>query len=468
MKKGILFLGLLGLLFSCNENETSSATDIVGTVIDASTNQPVAGVIVTVLENGPAVKTDTKGTFTFSKNELTNVEEVNINSLRAIAVSMVHPDYRPKEMNLVLNFKGAIKIKMNSTKSTAYTYQQPVQLNDGITTGTINEVNLDTQLIQSMMNKLHNNSYKEVHSVLIYKDGKLVIEEYFYGNNDTIQFENGVKVDNTPKHIQWSRKEKHYIASVNKSLTSTLIGIALDQNKVALTDKIATYLPQYSNYFTDANKASIDFEDCLTMTAGFKWDELNSNDLALLWKSSNFGDFVLSRNNLGPQSEWRYNSALPNLMLKAVDEMVVGKVRDWADINFYKKLGITDYKWISQPDGHPEGAARMYMRPRDMLKVGITYLNGGKWNGKQVIPASWVATCFKPKVASGSGDYSYYFWIRELNGMKYLSADGDGGNYINIFPEQDIVIVFTQGLYLQWPSYVIQANDMMKNYIIPK
>jgi len=467
MKNWILFLGLLGLLFSCNknDNETSTVTDIVGTVIDATTDQPVAEVTLTILENGPSVTTNANGSFTFSKNMLTNVEEIDINGSREIAISMVHSEYHPKEINLVLNDTTDLRIEMSSKNALVYAYQQPVQLNDGISTGTLNEVNLDSLLIQNMMNKLYGKSFKEFHSILIYKSGKLVVEEYYFGNNDTIQFENGIKVDHTPARIQWSRKEKHYIASVNKSLTSSLIGIALDQNKVALTDKIATYLPQYSEYFTDANKASVDFEDCLTMTAGFKWDEWSSNDLTLLWKSSDFGDFVLSRKNLGPQSEWRYNSALPNLMLKAVDEMVDGNVRDWADNNFYKKLGITDYRWQSQPDGYPEGAARMYMRPRDMLKVGITYLDGGKWNGEQVIPASWVDACFKSKVPTG--DYSYYFWLRQLNGVKYLSADGDGGNYINIFPEQQMVVVFTQGLYLQCPSYLNQANDLMKNYIFP-
>lgn len=78
----------------------------------------------------------------------------------------------------------------------------------------------------------------------------------------------------------------------------------------------------------------------------------------------------------------------------------------------------------------------MYLTPRDMLKIGITYLNDGKWNDEQVIPKDWVTSCFQVKENTESGAYSYYFWIRELNGLTYLSAEGDGGNYINIFPEQ--------------------------------
>lgn len=469
MKKSIkttfYILGLSILFACCNSNDDQLKFPVFGSVIDASNEMPIAGVTITVLENGPSVVTDVNGTFNFTKVDLAEIEELSVNGVSAIGVSIIHPDYHPKEINLTVNRGASSIIKISSNEATTYSYSQPVQLNDGLITGTLEEANLDPQLIQDMMDNLYGDTYKEVHSVLIYKSGKLVVEEYYFGNNDTIQFENGIKVDKTPAPIQWSRTEKHYVASVNKALTSSIIGIALDQNNVAVTDKISTYLPQYSTYFSDRNKGLLDFEDCLTMTAGFKWDEWNSNDLELLWKSNEFGDFLLSRNNFGAQFEWRYNSALPNLMLKAVDEMVEGNVRDWAHQNFYQKLGITDYNWQYQPDGYPEGAARMFIRPRDMLKVGVTYLNGGQWNGEQVIPESWVNACFKPYVVNG--DYSYYFWLRKAGGVPYLSADGDGGNYINIFPEQDMVIVFTQGLYLQWPTYVNQAYDMMKNYILP-
>jgi CubicO group peptidase (beta-lactamase class C family) len=452
------------LLLACNNSETDQlAFPITGSVIDAASEQPVVGMTITILDNGPSTISDANGDFYFSDSDIVAIEEINISGSAEIAVSLTHPDYHPKETNLALN--GHTVSKISSKDASVYSYNRPVQLNDGLTTGTLADVKFDPQFIQLMMDDLYGDAYKEVHSVLIYKSGKLVIEEYYFGNNDTIQFENGIIVDKTPAQIQWSRTDKHYVASVNKALTSSVVGIALDQHNVDKTDKIATYLPQYLTYFNNPTKRDLDFEDCVTMTAGFIWDEWSADDLALLWKSDEFGDFLLSRNNQGAQSEWRYNSALPNLLLKAIDEMVEGNVRDWADENFYQKLGITDYKWQSQPDGYPEGAARMYLRPRDMLKVGITYLNGGKWNGEQVIPASWVAACFESQVPAG--DYSYYFWLRKLDGVAYLSADGDGGNYINIFPEQDMVVVFTQGLYLQWPTYVNQANDLMKNHILP-
>ena len=157
------------------------------------------------------------------------------------------------------------------------------------------------------------------------------------------------------------------------------------------------------------------------------------------------------------------------MLLRGLDNTVDGGIRDWADSNFYSKLGITDYDWVSQPDGIPEGGARMHMRPRDMLKVGVTYLNGGVWNGEQVIPAQWVEDVLTAQVGSATSllDYSYFFWHRTINGIAYISAEGDGGQFINIFPEQNMVIVMTQGNYLEWPLYVNQADEIMGTYILP-
>ncbi len=187
----------------------------------------------------------------------------------------------------------------------------------------------------------------------------------------------------------------------------------------------------------------------------------------ILWQSSDFTEFLLSRPNNGPKSAWVYNSASPNMLLRALDTLVDGTIQAWADTHLYSPLGITDYDWQSQPDGYPDGGARMYMRPRDMLKIGITYLNNGLWNQQQIIPQAWVEEVSTIQVESFAGDYSYYFWHRQLNGSSYLSADGDGGQYINIFPEENMVIVITQGNYLEWPLYVNQAEEMMRYYILP-
>jgi len=353
----------------------------------------------------------------------------------------------------------------------SYHYSPPAQLDDGITTANLNNASIDTQPIFSLMNKAlavnNKTPYQELHSLLIYKDGALVLEEYFSGNNDFIDFEHDITRIASPTSIPWQRHKKHYVASVNKALTATLAGIALNQFKLSVDEKISLLLPHQQLLFADKNKSALTFRHLLTMQLGFTWDEWTDKDLALLWQSSDFTHFLLSRHNDGPGLNWVYNSAGPNLLLTALDNLMEEPIREWADKQFYEKLGITDYLWESQPTGIPEGSARMYLRPRDMLKIGMTYLQKGQWQGEQVIPQQWVKDIFTRQSGSDAGNYSYYFWLRELNGVRYISADGDGGQYINIFPDQDMVIVMTQGNYLEWPLYKNQADDIMGNYIFP-
>ncbi len=459
-------ISVLLILGNCDQSDNEGIHyPLEFLVLDGTTGLPVKDAEVQLLEDGPAATTEAHGIAGFNESDLVGSEVQSISDSVAYAFSIRHPNFQIRELNATL---GKVTVILMPDSTGKYNYQKPVQLDDGLSVATLVDVGFDTSLVQKMMVKIAKPGYKDVHSILIYKDDKLVLEEYYFGNNDTIQFENGVIRDRKPAHIWWSRKEKHYIASVNKALTSTLTGIALDSKGLTTAAYLKDYLPDYASYFeNDANKSAVTFHHALNMTLGFKWDEWGSNDLVQLWKSNDFAAFLLNRTNKGPGSEWYYNSASPNVILKSLETMVGEPIRPWAHTHFYSRLGITDYKWQSQPDGYPEGAARMYLRSRDLLKIGVTYLNNGRWNGEQIIPEAWVAKCLQVQQNTASGNYSHFFWLRQLKGITFLSADGDGGNFINIFPDQNMVIVFTQGNYLQWPLYVNQANDMMGNYIIP-
>jgi CubicO group peptidase (beta-lactamase class C family) len=431
----------------------AQAATLDGVVVDADTQAPIENAEVRYLEDGPSVKTGADGKFSLT------VDKPSPNA----AVSIDVAGYRPREANVQAGKPNTLAVSKTGT----YHYFVPVQLDDGIKTADLKQAKLDPAPIQKLMEKAVGDGYKEPHSILVYHKGRLVVEEYFHGNNDFIIFEGGIQRDSSPAPIQWRRTSKHYVASVNKALTATVVGIALDRYKKSVNDKLSTFLPKRAEFFKDPNKAKLTIYDMLTMQTGFYWDEWVRGDLSLLWRSNDFTEFLLSRDNAGPKSEWKYVSASPNVLWEAVDTLTEGHAREWADQNFYAKLGITDYELKSQPGGLPEGGARMHMRSRDMLKVGVTYLNGGLWNGKRVVPAQWVKDVSKVQVKGPAGDYSYMFWHRDVEGVHYISADGDGGQYINIFPDRDLVVVITQGNYLEWPLYVKQAADMMGKYILP-
>lgn len=308
--------------------------------------------------------------------------------------------------------------------------------------------------------------FREIHSLLLYKNGALIFEEYFPGNSDTIDFEGGVKRVTGPQ-VKWHQGRKHYVASVTKTITAILTGIALDQLKVPVTARAGELLPSRYNRQLVGSAQRITLHDILTMTAGFKWDEWSGPDLVKLWQSRDFVAHVLRRPNFGPGTDWAYNSALPNMLLMMLETRLEEPLEEWAHEHFFEELGITDYDWHRQPGRTPEGSARLHLRPLDMMKIGVTMLKGGKWQNKQVIPRAWVQKMSIAHAKPDTGNYGYYVWLREIDGVGYISADGDGGQYINIFPEHDMVMVITQGNYLEWPLYAQQTEALMRDYIFP-
>ena len=308
--------------------------------------------------------------------------------------------------------------------------------------------------------------FKDVHSVLVYKAGDLILEEYFTGSSDHIDFEDGIKRIPGPE-IAWNTDRQHYVASVTKSVTAMLTGIALDELGLSEHALIKDLLPPDLEPLLDGKARSLTLHDLLTMTAGFRWDEWTSDDLVKLWQADDFAKTLFAKENMGAGSEWRYNSALPNLVLRILEYRLGQPLQAWADERFFKPLGIRNYSWDRQPTGTPEGAARLYLTPRDMMKIGITVLQHGMWQDKQVIPAEWVTKMTRRQANPEGAGYGYYFWLREVGGIPYISADGDGGQQINIFPSEDMVVVMTQGNYGEWPLYMEQAQAMMRDYILP-
>jgi|GEM_PF-2264270 hypothetical protein len=387
------------------------------------------------------------------------------------AVSCANAAYKTRELNVIDS--GVNEIRLVPTNSTTYYYFPPVQLDDdGIVTGTLKDASINQTLMEAAGTKvLDTVGCHEIHSILVCKDSKLVFEEYFYGNNDTINFEDNVaRVPNG--YIQWSRTLKHYVASATKSFTSTVLAIALDKMGLTADEKISTYLPAYSAMFT-GQKADITLKHCLNMVAGFNWNEWGGPDLNNMWNISDtdFTWFVLNHGmSATPGTQWVYCSGLPNIEQHIVQNMVGDSGAKFIRENLLEPLGITDIQWETQHGGGmlPEGAARLLIRPRDMLKWGITCLDSGKWQGKQVIPAAWLATCSKVQV---NGNYSYHFWVTNYTyGTKTVGqfgAQGDGGNYILIFPTLNMVVVFTGGLYLESPTYDNQITAILTSYILP-
>jgi CubicO group peptidase (beta-lactamase class C family) len=262
-----------------------------------------------------------------------------------------------------------------------------------------------------------------------------------------------------------------------------LIGIAIDQHLIrSIDEKISTFFPEYSGIFTNKEKDAICLKDLLTMTAGFSWDEWTypytdpRNDAAMMASKADFFRYVLERPvATTPGTKFVYNSGI-SLMLGEIIYKATGLRADkFAERYLFSPLGITNYYWGKAPNGVVNTLGGLALRPRDMAKIGYLFLNGGRWQGKQIVSEKWVKESTKQQIGASqlpawflSDGYGYQWWLGSFHVrgqiVESYSARGRGGQFIIIFPALQMVAVFTG-----WNDNELlrQPLDMLQRYLLP-
>jgi len=339
--------------------------------------------------------------------------------------------------------------------STVYKYNPPVQTNDGLNTSTLDDVKINTVLIEKMVDDIDSNVFGAIHSVLIVKDNKLVLDEYFGG---------------------YDRDKLHEICSVSKSICSALMGIAIDKQYISgVNDPIKSFLPEYNN-IDWTGKEDITIEDLLNMTSGFQWDEWSTgygdpeNVFRAMISSPDPVKYVLNETLISePGSTFTYNTGLPILLGKVLSNATSMDLDTFATKYLFKPLGIGTRKWILYGNKTYSIGSSLNITPRDMSKFGLLYLNKGKWNGQQIISEKWIdqsAEC--PVLVDGDTYYGYYWWRFPLQvnnkQMEGYYAIGRAGQYIFVLPTCNMVVVFTS-----WNDNELSDNPVkiLQKYILP-
>jgi CubicO group peptidase (beta-lactamase class C family) len=317
-----------------------------------------------------------------------------------------------------------------------WAYTQPKDLRDGIPVGSIVNSGLDTGLIHTMINRIVDQSYNDVNSILIIKDGKLVLEEYFYG---------------------FTADSLHQLRSATKSFSSALVGIAVDKHLIKSTgEKLLSYYPEYTIANMDDRKKAITIYDVLTQQSGFACDDDDSNSIGNEVKIYPTNDWIKTMLDLPmvdtPGRKGSYCSGNIFLLNRIVEKVSHQTLHDFARDNLFSKLGVTRFDWDFVPDqSHQDSFGQVSLRPRDMAKFGLLYLNNGKWNGTQVISSDWVKQSITKHSNIRGIDYGYLWWCENLqaNGKIYYgaAAKGNGGQRIFIWPGQNMLAVITAGNY---------------------
>jgi len=269
-----------------------------------------------------------------------------------------------------------------------------------------------------------------IHSILIVRNGYVVMKVYFYPYQSDIE---------------------HQLASVTKSFTSALVGIAIKEGYIDGVDtKVLDFFPGRAVANNDSRKQAMALEHLLTMTAGLDWSErpYSSPDtpFAQMRQSPDWVQFFLDLPMAEePATTFNYNTGGSHLLSAIVQEATGMSASSLAQTALFEPLGISDVSWPSDPNGVSYGGSGLSMLPRDMAKFGYLYLNDGIWEGEQIVPAEWVqASAAKHidtfDVAPG---YGFQWWVYRDSAY---CATGSGGQYICVAPDQEMVVVFTGAL----------------------
>lgn len=332
---------------------------------------------------------------------------------------------------LLVSCKDTMNVEPN-----LYTYQMPAQLDDGWNISSLKEEGMDTGVIEQVTSKIMSKQFRGIHSLLIVKNGVLVHEAYFE---------------------DYQRNSLHTIYSITKSISSALIGIAIDQGLIhSVEDTILSFFPQYN--IQDFTKQKIKLHHLLTLTSGLSWDEKSypysdpRNTETQMVATNDWMKFVLERPiQSDPGMEWVYNTGSVHL-LSGIIKRASGMLADqFAEQTLFQPLGIQSYEWNKDPQGHPCTGGTLQglrLKSRDTAKFGYIFLNKGKWKDKQIVPETWVEESTRKHVDFGDDSGFGYLWRTGsliVNGRKifHFYAAGYGGQTIHIVPELDLMIVFT-------------------------
>jgi CubicO group peptidase (beta-lactamase class C family) len=246
----------------------------------------------------------------------------------------------------------------------------------------------------------------------------------------------------------------HMLYSLSKSFTSTAVGLAIAEGKLSLDDEVLKFFPEDAPAELSANLRAMRVRDLLRMATGHQteaelwpWSDQPAGTTPVEpWTKT----FLAHPVPFKPGSHFLYNSPGTYLLSAIVQQVTGMTVLEYLRPRLFEPLGIENPIWLPNPQGITVGAVGLLIRTEDIARFGQLYLQHGVWNGRQLIPAAWVAAATALQTSTGSSPqsdwdqgYGYQFWRSRHNSYR---GDGAFGQYCLVLPEVDAVVVITSGV----------------------
>jgi CubicO group peptidase (beta-lactamase class C family) len=357
-----------------------------------------------------------------------------------------------------------------------YQYEIPPAIDDGWDVGSADEEGLSTSQLKDMMDYLESRYVHNIHSIIIVKNNTLVFEKYFegylYSNNPP-----GSNGD----YIQYDRETDHFLASVSKTVTSVIFGAAVKAGYIENVDTLLVdVLPEYEHILL-GEKAKITLEHLLCMSSGLHWDEWSTsyenpeNDVVALFSEEDPIEYILSKHmTSSPGDEFHYNSGGTNVLGAVIEKETGMSLLDFGNEYLFDPLNMEGGLWEKMAGGYYFASGGIYLRPRELTKIGYLFLNGGYWDNNQIITEGWISESTSAHIPSDdlipqSDSYGYQWWIMDFraNNQSYhcFFAAGWGDQYMFIFPDQEMIITINCGNYTGAMNMSLFA--FVENHILP-
>lgn len=364
--------------------------------------------------------------------------------------------------------------KDNVEKPTGkYEYRVPEKTNDGWEIASLTEVGLNKAKIEEMMDTINSYSEHRVLNFLIVKDNKLVFEEYFKGHSQ-YQLPEGW----SGSTYETDRSTIHREFSMTKSVTATLVGIAIDKGFInSIDDKAVKYLPQFADVFV-SGKEEITLKHLITMSSGLNWNETDyeygtmENDATHFTVSPDPIRFIFEKDLIHqPGSFWEYNGGGTDILGHIIEVSSGMSLAAFANLYLFHPLNICDYSWDLYVNNIYSAMGGLAMRPRDFIKIGNLYLNNGYFRNYHLLESDWIDEATSKKMDSTwyvGYSYGYQWWIRNfnINGKTFKSffALGLGNQRMWVFTEQKMIVFYN----CEWINFnpTVNPSKLMGQYIL--
>ncbi len=307
---------------------------------------------------------------------------------------------------------------------------------------------LDSEYLLKALEYIDKQDY-EIHSFLVIRHEKLVFE--YYGR------------DKQAGGIQLTPNDLHKMWSTTKTITSALIGIAIDEGFIpGVKAKVMDYFRDDGIINLTETKEKLTIEDLLTMQSGLDYSE--DSDSSLFSSTYNSSKFFLDRPMVSiPGYLWNYSTGNSQILAEILRKVTAKTLSDYCSEKLFLPMGIVDFNWLWDKNGTYFGGWGLSIKPRDLARFGCLYLKKGLWKDRELVPSSWVETSTKAYAATpwAGGKYGYHCWIPDFGGFATL---GKMGQSMYIFPDKDLIAVFTAALPIQMADTIL--NYIVENYVL--